>query len=104
MKAQFDLTSNFSLKGDWFLPDSLGVRLSGEVSYSPERGIYLELIGAFSKNPLDLNDNNYATIHGLVEGSRKISLFECIHVALKKRSNTAGGKPPMDFQNNKEIR
>lgn len=92
MKAQFDLTSTFSLKGDWFLPDSPDKRLSGEVSYSPEKGVYLELIGAFSKNPLDPDDNNYTTILGIVEGSRKISLFECLHVGRTTVSFVCGSE------------
>lgn len=67
MKSQFDLTKVFALKGDWFLPEEPMLRLSGEVTFSPEEGIQLELIGDFQVNPLGMERNLYDTILGVVE-------------------------------------
>lgn len=57
MKSQYDLTKTFELKGGWFLPEAPKRRLSGEVSFSPEEGIHLELIGDFQMNPLGMERN-----------------------------------------------
>ena len=91
MKEQFDLTSTFSLKGDWYLPGT-EKRLSGEVSYSPGKGISLELIGDFRENPLGLDESNYATIQGIVEGSRDITLFGCLLVGRSTVSLVRGSE------------
>lgn len=71
------MTNAFSLKGDWFLPETPDKRLSGEVSYNPDEGIHLELIGDFKDKLLGYEDGYYPTILGVVEGSRDISLFNC---------------------------
>ena len=100
MKGKFDLTTAFTLKGDWFLPEKPEARLSGEVSFNPEEGMKLELIGDFKFNPLGLDNSSYPTILGVVEGSRQISLFGCFliqggGVTLVKGSETA--KPVLTF-------
>lgn len=100
MKGKFDLTTAFTLKGDWFLPEKPEERLSGEFSFHPEEGMRLELIGDFNFNPLGLDNSSYETILGVVEGSRQISLFGCFliqggGVTLVKGSETA--KPVLTF-------
>ena len=100
MVKQFDLTQTFNLKGDWFLPEDANQRLSGELSYSPEDGIHLELIGDFQVNPLGLGLNSYPTILGIVEGSREISLFGCMYVGRGEVSLVKGNeiaKPVITF-------
>ncbi len=100
MKSQYDLTKTFELKGDWFLPEAPKRRLSGEVSFSPEEGIHLELIGDFQMNPLGMERNSYATILGVVEGSREISLFRCMYSGRREVSLVKGheiAKPVITF-------
>lgn len=106
MVKQFDLTQTFNLKGDWFLPEDANQRLSGELSYSPEDGIHLELIGDFQMNPLGLNRNSYPTILGIVEGSREISLFGCMYVGRGEVSLVKGNeiaKPVITFAVNSMV-
>ena len=106
MVKQFDLTQTFNLKGDWFLPEDANQRLSGELSYSPEDGIHLELIGDFQVNPLGLGMNSYPTILGIVEGSREISLFGCMYVGRGEVSLVKGNeiaKPVITFTVNSMV-
>ncbi len=106
MKKEFDLTTAFTLKGDWFLPEQPENRLSGEVSFSPETGIHLELIGDFYSDFIALGGKNYETIQGVVEGSRQITLFGCLYVGRGEVSLVRGNelaKPVLTFAINRML-
>lgn len=106
MKQVYDMTKSFSLKGDWFLPDNPGMRLSGEVSYDTNVGIHLELIGDFKGDILGAEGYGYPTILGVVEGSRDISLFGCTFISRGQMTLVSGSemaKPVMTFVANAMI-
>ena len=92
MKKQVDLLHSFSLKGDWFLPEDPKNRISGEVSYSPIEGIHLELIGDFAPGNIGFTGNSYSTIIGIVEGSREITLFNCVYSGRGEMGLVAGNE------------
>ena len=68
------------VRRDWYQPQDPDRRVSGEVTYTPNEGIKLELIGDFSKHSLYVDTDYYPTILGVVEGSRRITLFGCLLV------------------------
>lgn len=106
MKQEFDLTKPFCLKGDWYLPDDRDNRLSGEVTYTPNEGVRLEIIGDFKGDVLGIQGNYYPTILGIVEGSRDVSLFGCNYISRGQVSLVRGSemaKPVMTFAVNEML-
>lgn len=70
------MVETFKVKGQWWLPENPDVKLPGTLSYNPDDGAVLELIGAFDLAK-DLTGKNpeYDIINGIA-GS-EITLYKC---------------------------
>lgn len=74
------MVEKFACKGSWRLPDS-ATWLNGELKFSPDSGIALELYGTFSKNVFDQSDHNII-LGRTTEGD--ITLFKSYYKTTKR--------------------
>ncbi|MBS3913790.1 MAG: hypothetical protein KG003_04785 [Bacteroidetes bacterium] len=65
-----------TFKGHWFLPDYPESQLTGTLTFDPEMGIELELLGIF-ENVKRLADHEPEIILGFTSNGKKITLYRC---------------------------
>jgi len=71
------MTSNFDIKGEWFLPSDKNNRVFGTLNFNPNDGAYLELFGSFDTDQFlpELRDDTF--ILGLTNDSKLVTLYKC---------------------------
>ena len=66
----------FEIKGLWWLPENPDKKLTGTLSYDPEDGAVLELVGSSFETPIEIfNAKEYDIING--QSSDEITLYKC---------------------------
>lgn len=75
-------TESFEFKGYWWLPSRPNAKLAGIVSYVPGERIILELFGSLNNvsDAIELctTESNEATIHGMLENGKNVTLLSCV--------------------------
>jgi len=71
------MTSNFELKGEWYLPSDKDKRVNGSLIFESNDGANLELFGNFDDAPFfpELREDDF--ILGLTNDSKLITLYKC---------------------------
>ncbi|MCX5407225.1 hypothetical protein OHA37_25575 [Streptomyces sp. NBC_00335] len=68
---------SLEVEGQWWLPSDEGNKVAGILSYHPDTGTELRLIGTFNpQDALQANDGIYSRIHGLA-GRKEFTLEDC---------------------------
>ena len=73
------MLQNFKSNGYWKLPSSKTWQLYGELQFSTEKGIELNLIGSFENERHD-SALKYDVIHGFTSDGKEVTLLNCIGV------------------------
>ena len=68
------MTSNFELKGVWFLPYNKEKKIYGTLFYHQSKSTKLDLIGAFDELLLG---SKYEIILGITSEGELVTLYEC---------------------------
>ena len=74
--SEYNLYSNFLEQGYWWLPNNPGLKIPGDLKYSPKEGATLELNGAF--NQLGQPRNTPSIINGVTSKGKEITLSNCL--------------------------
>lgn len=64
------MIAEFENRGIWFLPNKPDEKISGIPKYTPEKGVLLELIGAFLTE-----QNEFELILGEIESGKAVTLY-----------------------------
>lgn len=82
----------FTYPGEWWIPQNPDQKVSGTLSFTPQNGLALDLIGTLSKSPYDSSEVEYLPlINGVIyKGSKAVTLWEC-HGSFSSSSNSQSG-------------
>lgn len=77
------MTSNFELKGVWFLPDNKEKKIYGTLLFDQSKSTKLDLIGVFDEFSLLNKKIEYRIILGITSEGELITLYDCFVSNLK---------------------
>jgi hypothetical protein len=78
MDKELEFIGEFEYKGIWWLPDNPGEQISGTLRFSPNKGVTLDLDGAFNSRKNLEEMQNFPIILGITVEGREITLTNCI--------------------------
>lgn len=86
------MRENFTYNGEWFLPQKPENKIPGILTYNPEEGIYLELMGSLRelRGPIGIGDLfKPDIILGFTTNGKAITLYRCAEIG--REINFPGG-------------
>jgi hypothetical protein len=82
----------FEIKGTWWLPNAEDTELPGILSFSQERGVFLDVVGVFGTIYENMEDPEI--ILGLTQQGKPVTLYKCLNTVttLPIAGGLGGGK------------
>lgn len=77
LKKYYQMTENFKIIGEWFLPSNPGKRVHGTLEFKQEEGITLEIYGSLTSDIFFPELIDQEIILGLTSKSKQITLYGC---------------------------
>lgn len=78
--------------GNWWIPESPDQKLTGTVTFNPQEGISLDLVGSFEASRDAHNGAEYSVIYGLTSKSGPVTLSKCHNGGWSSHHTPHGGE------------